>query len=180
MSAATAEQVAQARVLTKVRQHRSFTDEPVSDEDLRELLEVARWSGSGQNRQPWRFIVVRDRDVLAKLGALRPGIGWTADAPLAIALVLDSESAGYDEGRVTERLLIAAKLLGLGAGTVWWGSEENRTAAKALLGVPAEKFFRSAVVIGHPKRMVKQAGAKGGRKPLADIVRFETYDGTSV
>lgn len=168
---------AKVRELTKVRQKRAYLDTPVSDEDLHELLEVARWSGSGQNTQPWHFIVIRDKAMLAKLGALRPNITWMETAPLAIGIVLDHEGAYYDEGRVTERLLIAAKYLGLGAGTVWWGEEENIAQAKAWLGVPEEKVFRSAVVIGHPQpkgddllgRKVK------GRKPLEEIVSYGSY-----
>ena len=168
---------ARTQELTKVRQKRSFTAKPVSDDDLNELLEVARWSGSSQNTQPWHFVVIRDKDVLAKLGALRPNIGWMADAPLAIALVIDHENAAYDEGRVTERLLIAAKYLGLGAGTAWWGEDENIATAKALLGVPADKTFRSAVVIGHPQPKGDDMLGRNyvGRKPLDEIVSYEKY-----
>ena len=48
------------RALRKTRQIRSFTDEPVSDDDLHAILEVCRWTGSSMNTQPWQFIVVRD------------------------------------------------------------------------------------------------------------------------
>ena len=50
------------RPLRQVRQYREFTDEPISDDALRAILDVARWTGSGNNSQPWRFIVLRDRD----------------------------------------------------------------------------------------------------------------------
>ena len=47
------------RALLRTRQVRQFTDELVSDDDLQAILDVARWSGSSMNRQPWTFIVVR-------------------------------------------------------------------------------------------------------------------------
>lgn len=168
------------RDLRKVRQKRSYDETPVSDEDLHELLEVARWSGSGLNSQPWHFIVIRDKDVLGKLGALRPNIEWMATAPLAIGIVLDNGHASYDEGRVTERLLIAAKLLGLGAGTAWWGDAENVRVAKSLLGIPEGKIFNSAVVIGHPKKHGDNLLGRTavGRKPLDELVSYDTYGGT--
>jgi nitroreductase len=174
---ASPENIQKARELQKVRQKRSFTDDPVSDEDLRELLEVARWSGSSQNTQPWHFVVIRDKETLAKLAALRPNIGWMEHAPLAIGLVLDHDHAAYDEGRVTERLLIAARFLGLGAGTAWWGEPENVATAKSLLGIPADKVFNSAVVIGHPKPKGDDLLGRPyvGRKPLEEIVSYETY-----
>ena len=59
-------------------------------------------------------------------------------------------SGAFDEGRVTERLMIAARLLGLGAGTAWYGDESQQAAAKELLGIPSELTARSMVVIGHP------------------------------
>ncbi|MEA2594251.1 MAG: hypothetical protein QOF01_720 [Thermomicrobiales bacterium] len=48
--------------LRTLRQVRRFTDEPVSDQALEDVLQVARWTGSAVNRQPWEFVVVRDRE----------------------------------------------------------------------------------------------------------------------
>ncbi len=161
--------------LRKVRQSRQFTDEPLTDEQLETLLEVAQWTGSSQNTQPWHFIVIRDKAQLEKVSAVRgDAIKWVATAPLAIALVITAKgeiSGAFDEGRVTERLMIAARLLGLGAGTAWYGNAAQQAAAKELLGIPAELTARSMVVIGHPA-----AGAQsksGGRKPLSELVSYD-------
>lgn len=168
------------RALRKVRQIREYTDEPVSQDDLNELLEVARWSGSSQNTQPWHFIVITDKDALRTIGEQRPNIGWVGDAPLAIALVLNGAnppSEYYDEGRVTERLLIAARELGLGAGTAWIGEEPQQAAIKKLLGVPQDRILRSVVVIGHPQPgATHKLGRKtSGRKPLDEVVSFGSF-----
>jgi len=48
---------AAVRPLLRTRQVREFTPEPPSDEQLDAILEVARWTGSSQNSQPWRFVV---------------------------------------------------------------------------------------------------------------------------
>jgi len=47
------------RTMRQVRSVRSFRPDPVPDEYLTAILEVARWTGSGSNRQPWTFVVVR-------------------------------------------------------------------------------------------------------------------------
>ena len=160
--------------LRKVRQSRQFTDEPVTDEQLETLLQVAQWTGSSRNTQPWHFIVIRDKDQLRKVSEVRgDAIKWAATAPLAIALVITAEgeiSGAFDEGRVTERLMIAARMLGLGAGTAWYGDARQQDAAKALLGIPAELNARSMVVIGHP---AAGAQSKGGRKPLSELVSYD-------
>lgn len=166
--------VVQARELRKVRQSRQYTDEPVSEADLVELLEVARWSGSSTNSQPWHFVAVTDPDDLRAIGAARPAIAWVGESPLAIALVLNGDneaSEAYDEGRVTERLLIAARYLGLGAGTAWIGEPDAQAAVKQRLGIPAERTLRSVVVVGHPQvGVTHKLGRKtSGRRPLDEV-----------
>jgi nitroreductase len=164
-----------------VRQARLFHPKPVPDDVLNELLEVARWSGSSRNTQPWHFVVIKDKAMLKQLSELRPPINWVADAPLAIAVVLDGKGApeteSYDEGRVTERVLIAAKLLELGGGTAWYGDPEKDAKAKKLLGIPAELTARSMIVLGYPTTTVDHRPNKNtpGRKPLSEVVSYERY-----
>ncbi len=168
--------------MRKVRQARLYRPDAVPEEALQQLLEVARWTGSSRNTQPWHFIVVRDKEKLRKLSQLRPPIGWVADAPLGIVLVMDGESDGesYDEGRVTERLLIGARVLGLGGGVAWFGDAAQQQQAKEILGVPAERTARSVVIIGYPTTTKdhRPTRATPGRKPLSEIASYEQY-GTS-
>ena len=168
------------KMLRKVRQIRQYASEPVSDDAVQQLLEVARWSGSSKNTQPWHFIVVTDREKLKQISDLRPNINWVAAAPLAIAIVLDGESdmsESYDEGRVTERLLIAAHMLGLGGGTAHFGMAEHQAAAKKILGIPTDRAARSLVTIGRPISVKdpRPNPRKGGRKPLSEIVSYEGW-----
>ena len=61
------------KVIQDRRSIREYTSEPVSDQDLDVILEAARQAPSGENAQPWRFIIVKDREVRRKLGALAGG-----------------------------------------------------------------------------------------------------------
>ena len=74
-----------ARELNKVRQYRQYLPEPLSDDLLSTLLEIARWTGSSRNIQPWHFIVVTDKERLRHLSEVREAIGWVATVPAAIA-----------------------------------------------------------------------------------------------
>jgi nitroreductase len=166
--------------IRKVRQARQYEPETVSDDHLEQLLEVARWTGSSRNTQPWEFIAITDKEILRKISEIRTPINWVADAPLAIAIVLDGESKiseAYDEGRVTERLLIAARLLGLGGGTAWYGDASQQEEGKKILGIPAERTARSVVVIGHPKTTKdhRPNPATGGRHPLSELVSYDRF-----
>lgn len=164
-------------VMRHVRQARQYKPDPVPQSAIDELLEVARWTGSSRNTQPWHFIVIDDKDQLKALSELRPPINWVADAPLAIAIVLDGESdisEAYDEGRVTERLMIAAHALGLGGGVAWFGDASQQAKAKEILGIPEDRTARSVVTIGQPTSIKdpRPGRATSGRKPLAEIVSY--------
>lgn len=165
--------------LRTVRQIRQYAPDPVPDDILQQLLQVARWTGSSKNTQPWHFIVVRDPEALRRISVLRPNINWLAGAPLAIAIVLDGagSSQAYDEGRVTERLLIGAHMLGYGGGTAWFGDDSQQAEAKRVLGIPAERTARSLVAIGRPISVKdpRPGPAAGGRKQLSEIVSYERW-----
>lgn len=166
--------------IRKVRQVRQYRPEPVSEDALNEVLEIARWTGSSRNTQPWHFVVVRDKDTLRQVSQLRPPINWVADAPAAIAIVLDGDnqtSEAYDEGRVSERILIAAQILGLGGGVAWFGNADQEAEAKRLLGIPAERTARSMVTIGHPltAKDPRPNPAQGGRKQMSEVVSYERF-----
>ena len=58
------------RPLLRTRQVREFTGEPVAPEVLAALADVARWTGSSRNEQPWRFLVLTDVGVLRSLAEI--------------------------------------------------------------------------------------------------------------
>lgn len=166
------------RQLRKVRQARQYADKPVPEDVLNELLEIARWTGSSRNTQPWHFIAITDKEQLRKISQLRTPINWVADAPLAIGIVLNGASQvaeAYDEGRVTERLMIGAKMLGLGGGIAWFGDADQEAEGKRILGIPAERTARSVVVIGYPTSIKdpRPNPAAAGRKPLSELVSYD-------
>jgi nitroreductase len=178
--AAIANPTAAVEEIRKVRQARLYEPRPVPDEILTQLLEVARWTGSSRNTQPWEFIVVTDKEQLRQISQLRAPINWVADAPLAIALVLNDAnpmSEAFDEGRLTERLLIAARLLGLGGGTAWFGDEGQQARGNEILGVPTGHKAKQVVVIGYPTTLKDHRPNANipGRKPLSEIVSYQRY-----
>ena len=165
--------------MRKVRQARYFDDRQVPDDVLHQLLEVARWSGSARNQQPWRFVVMTDKAQLKAISQVRDSINWVAGAPMAIALVFNTNNptVGYDEGRVTERILIAASLLGLGGGTAWFLSDDERNLGAEVIGVPDDHFCRSVVVLGYPTTLkdLREGANIPGRKSLDELVSYGKF-----
>ena len=170
----------QIEMLRTVRQIRQYGPERVPDEIVARLLEVARWTGSSRNTQPWHLIVIKDPEQLRRISELRTPINWVAAAPLGIAIVLDGANArseSYDEGRVTERLLVGAHMLGLGGGVAWFGDASLEAEAKRILGIPAERTAHSVVLIGHATSIKdpRPDPRPAGRKPLSEIVSYERW-----
>jgi len=163
-----------------VRQARRYEPTPVDEATIAQLVEIARWTGSSRNTQPWHFIVVTDKEQLRQISEVRTPINWVADAPLAIAIVLDGKSEvseAFDEGRVSERLLVAARLLGLGGGTAWFGDEGQQAQGKEILGIPADRTARSVVVIGTPTTFKdhRPNPSTPGRHPVEEVVSYERF-----
>ena len=164
------------RPLLRARQVRAFTDVPLTDVELTAITDVARWTGSSRNSQPWRFLVIRDRSVIQQLEAM--GLPQTralntATAVVAIVLPDDPErriSHAYDDGRAAERMLIAAGMLGRAAG-IAWVRPDVQDEARTILGLPEDRMVRTLIALGHPT-----AGALLPKSPpgLARLPRAES------
>ena len=169
--------IARVRPLIATRQHRLFTPEPVADEILHALTEVARWTGSSRNTQPWRFLVVRDVALIRELGEKgHPQTRSLHTAMAAIAIVMPDEesratSLAYDEGRAAERMLIAASILGIGAGIAWVTSLKRAEFAQ-LLGVAPGTFVRTIIAVGHPSEegRARRSAPGTARLPREQVV----------
>ena len=172
-------------LIRTVRQARQYAPDPVPADVIETLLEVARWTGSSRNSQPWHFVVITDKEQLRRISQLRPPINWVAEAPLGIAIVLDGANAAgeaYDEGRVTERILIAARSLGLGGGVAWYGDAAQQAEGKRILGIPAESTARSVVIVGYATstKDPRPNARAGGRKALSEIVSYNRWGQSKV
>jgi nitroreductase len=168
--------------LLRTRQIREFTDEPISEADLALLADIARWSGSSENTQPWRFIVIREEATLRGIaGAGMPQTRSLRSATAAIAIALPEEqgkavSHAYDEGRAAERILVGATMLGLGAGIAWVLAPVRGTVSD-LLHLPGEWRVRTVVAIGHPSEAALRPKASPGqaRLPRDEVVYHERW-----
>jgi nitroreductase len=163
--------------LRSLRAVRSFRPEPVPQDVVDDILEVARWSGSASNRQPWELVVIRDRETLEKLAQVEGYAHHLADAPLGIVLVMLGERAvqeTYDEGRLAERIMLAASAHGVGS-SIGWIVGDGRTAAREILGVPEGRTVRTAISLGYPDEGARRRHAGQARKPLSELAHEERY-----
>lgn len=136
---------------------RSYTDEPLSPEQVETILKAAMAAPSGMNMQPWRFVVVTDQKVKDKLA-----VGFNkmiAKAPVVIIvcgkttnkLGAPNKNWTADCAASTENLLLAVEALGLGAvWTACYPYEDRMNPTIEALGLPENISPYCIVPIGHP------------------------------
>ena len=168
-------------LLRQLRAVRQFRADAVPQEVIDALLDVARWSGSASNRQHWELVVIQQRSTLQALAQCEGYAKHLAGAALGIVLVMTGEpelveQETYDEGRLSERLMLAAQAYGIGS-CIGWLKDQGRVEAKALLGIPQERLVRTVISFGYPDEEARRARPKNvhARKPLSEIVHLEQY-----
>lgn len=150
---------------------RSYRDTRVPDAVVRRIVEAGRLTGSGMNRQPWHFIVVRERSVLRRLGEIASSGPYVAEAPLAIVIVVDkTEFAVSDASRAIQSMLLTAWADGVGSNWVGFGGLDK---AKGLLDIPAKLEILAILPFGYPTRAIGRG--KKERKPLRDVAHLERF-----
>jgi nitroreductase len=163
--------------LRSLRAVRSFRPDPVPQEVVDGILQVVRWSGSAANRQPWELVVIRDRETLGKLARVEGYAAHLSAAPLGIVLVMAGERAAqetYDEGRLAERIMLAALAHGVGS-SIGWFVGDGRAAAREILGIPEDRTVRTAISLGYQEEGARRRRTGRPRKPLSEIVHEERY-----
>ena len=150
---------------------RSYRDTPVPDDVVRRIVEAARLTGSGMNRQPWHFIVVRDRTTLRRLGQSASSGPYVAEAPLAIVVAVDkTRFAVSDASRAIQSMLLTAWADGVGSNWVGFGGLEP---VKALLDIPVELDVLAILPFGYPARPLGLGGKR--RRPLREVAHQERF-----
>ncbi|MBN1588924.1 MAG: nitroreductase family protein [Pirellulales bacterium] len=141
------------------RSIRAYQAEEVGEDLVRDLLEAAMAAPSAVAKDPWDFIVLRDRDMLAKVAEGLPNGKMLAGAPLGLIVCGDPRRAHdgqlsyllQDCSAAIENLLLAVNMLGLGA--CWLGvhpREERMAHLRSLLNIPDAILPIAAIAIGRP------------------------------
>ncbi len=156
------------------RSVRHFIEAPVEKELLMEALKAASWAPSGLNNQPWRFGVIRDPELKARLGGLTRYTNVLKSASVLVAFFLDRDSS-YDYvkdcqaiGASIENFLLAVHAQDLGA--VWIGEIlKNKDEVQRILELPERLELMAIVAVGHPAH--RSQGSH--RRPVEELILFD-------
>jgi nitroreductase len=155
--------------IRKRRSVREYTGEPIPREDLEAIVDAGRLAASGNNSQPWDFVVVTERDTIERL---KVASLWMQHAGAIIAVVMDPSSPWWreDGSAAVENMLIAATALGYGSCWLQGYTMPREEEFKTLLQIPREKRLLTLVPIGVPVQWPTIA-----KKSLAEVIHWERY-----
>lgn len=173
------------RLILTRQSDRRYMPDPVSREDVLKCLEAARMAPSACNSQPWKFIVVDDKEKLMEMADAAEGLGmnkFTRGVPVMVAVVLEKMNATarlgsllkhkdysmLDLGMAVEHFCLQAADLGLGTCIMGW-FDEKRIAR--LLGVPRRKRIPLIISLGYPENPTRRKV----RKPVEEMSSWNSY-----
>ena len=172
---------------------RSFQDKEISEEILTKIVEAARLSPSFQNRQCWRFVVVRDKNIIKDL-ALRSGMiskvnFFIKDAPVVIVACADPAKSGtmnnqnyylVDTAIAFQQMMLTAWNHGIGS---CWLAAFNEEKVREILKIPQNIRVVALSPFGYPKskkslyeKAVKTFAGSKKRIELNKIICYEKWD----
>jgi len=159
------------------RSIRAYKDQPVEEAKLLAVLEAGRLAPSASNRQEWRYVVVRDAAMRAKLAEASNGQKFVAEAPVVLVACARTDGHKMTCGEPCYPIDVAISLDHItlraaeeGLGTCWIGAF-SQPAVKKLLGVPDDIRVVALMPLGYP------AGEPAGRSRLGlqEIVMQEKW-----
>ena len=173
------------RLIQQRRSIRRFLDRPVERDSVTKCIEAAHLAPSADNVQPWRFLIIDDPEIKARLTKeIFSGIysfsKFAAQAPVIVVILAKLDVIAnrigkqiqnvhfylLDVGMAGEHFVLQAEELGL--GTCWIGWFNIRRTRK-VLGIPRKYKIVSLLALGHYEKRPRK---ERKRKPLEKIVWF--------
>jgi nitroreductase len=157
------------------RDWRSYADRPVPEDVRDRILDAGRVSGSSQNKQPWRFVVVESGEAKERVAELVYAAGNVRTCAFAVAIATDGGKFAMDVGRAMQNMMLTA--WNEGVASCPNGIQDAEAAARAL-GLDEGWLPVNIPSFGYPKRprdpestSAEEWSAEANRNPLDQIVR---------
>ena len=136
--------------LKERRSIRTYLDKVISDKEIEMILEAGRWTPSASNKQPWEFLVIKNKEILIEISKRAFYGKHIKEAPLAIAIVGKiKENPKYyiqDTSLVSMNMMLMAWSLGI--GTCWTGALK-RDVVKEMLGLGENDYLLTILPMGY-------------------------------
>jgi nitroreductase len=156
------------------RSVRGYLDKDIPRGILEEIVDVARFSPTARNIQPWELIVMKDKLTLKKIAELAENGKFLASANACIAVFCSDTKYYLEDGcSITVNILNAAAALGLGSCWIAGDKKPYCDEIKRMLGAPNEFRLVSLISLGYP--LDKQSLMGVEKKETDKFVHWEKF-----
>ncbi len=157
---------------------RLFASRPIDEDTMMTVINAGRRAQSAKNRQPWRFIAVRERSHLESLSTLGTYAGHLAGASFAVAILTPDPgerwSIMFDAGQAAAYMQLTAWAYGIGSCLATIYEPEK---ARTLLGFPSKYHLNVMISFGYPENEqdLFASPKADGRHPMEEVTHFEVW-----
>jgi nitroreductase len=174
-------------LITSRQSDRKYSDKQVEREKLTRLIEAGRMAPSACNAQPWKFIVVTEPKLIARVAEAASAklIGMNSFVGQAQAIIVvvrekpnlsskvgatikNKDYSLIDIGIATENICLQAKAEGIGSCIIGWFDESE---IRKLLAIPKSKRVELLITLGYSLSDQKEKR----RKPVEEVVSYNKY-----
>lgn len=153
------------------RSTRSYRTDPVPREVIEDIIDCGRLAATGNNMQPWRFVVVTDAAKRAEIARIAEYGKFIKDAPVCVAVFCENVKFYLEDGSTAmENILLAAHAHGLGSCWVCADKKPYAPLLAKLLGAPDNFNLVALAAIGWAEKT-----ANAPKKPLSEVLDWEQF-----
>ena len=163
------------KAVTTKRDTRLYSSEPIDDEVLRRVLPAGRMAGAAKNLEPFRFVVIRDKEHMAKLAECGDFAQPLGPATAAVAVCLNPDGMDFDAGRGARNRRRVAWEEGLASCPLRLRTAE---CGREVLSLPEWWQLAIVVALGHPQPGTSMSQDRA-RQPFEEYVSWERFGQSS-
>ncbi len=160
-------------LIKKRRSIRKYSKEPVKKEDVLKIIEAGSWAPSASNNQPWRFIVITDRELIRNIGGQCTYFSlnnFVKEASLIVVMYTERKHrwTNIDCGMCAQNMMLEAYSLGIGSCFI--GAYRERKV-KEILNLPQAFKIVGIITFGY----ISEKPLAPSRIPAEELVKWEKY-----
>lgn len=160
-------------VLKQRRAVRTFEDKPIPKNILEDIIDCGRLAPSGNNAQPWHFVVVTDKDTLKFISEKATYGKFIKDAAACVVVYCDKDNRHHleDGSAATENIMLAAKAYGISSCWVAGYDRSYENDINERLNVPSNLRMISIIPLGYSQ----DNPSPRNKKSLQDVIHWEKF-----
>ncbi|MDI3310006.1 MAG: nitroreductase family protein [Thermoanaerobacterium sp.] len=160
-------------VLKQRRAVRTFEDKPIPKNILEDIIDCGRLAPSGNNAQPWHFVVVTDKETLKFISEKATYGKFIKDAAACVVVYCDRDNRHHleDGSAATENIMLAAKAHGISSCWVAGYDRSYENDINARLNVPSNLRMISIIPLGYSQ----DNPSPRNKKSLQDVIHWEKF-----